>query len=121
MATTDETDADRDAARDLVGETPIVRLAEHPTAVRALQALAVPSRAGQVLTAREIAEAGDFSVKSWYGAVEELLLQFDLIERAGKKGNATTYRAKYDTDQFEAFVSLDRALARSEGSAPDAE
>ena len=96
MATTD-TDTNEEVT---VSPLPIDRLADRPSSIRALRALA--DNPGRPLTAAQIAAEGDFSPKTWYAGVEELLLNLGLVTTAGQAGNAQCYRLA-DTEALRGF------------------
>jgi hypothetical protein len=98
MATTDSGRNHDDEVA--VSPLPIDRLADRPSALRALRALA--DNPGRQMTAAQIAEEGDFSPKTWYAGVEELLLSTGLVRAAGKAGNARCYRLA-DTEALRGF------------------
>jgi hypothetical protein len=100
----------------LVEGDPVVRLASHPTALRALVALT--NARGEALTVAQIARMGNFSKQSWYGDVEELLLDLQLIEPAERVANAQTFRVRMDTAAFDAFKRFRTALVETAGDVP---
>jgi hypothetical protein len=100
---------------DTVPAGPIERLADHPAALRAYDAL-VQFR-GSPMTVSQIADTAGISTEAWYTRVGDLLQELGLVEQAQQMGNAQTYRAT-PGEAYDAFTSFRAALQYAEGDDP---
>jgi hypothetical protein len=88
--------------------------------------VALTNARSEALTVGTIARMGNFSRRTWYGGVEDLLFDLGFIERVESESDAKRYRARFGTApvdgfrRFRAALGENAAVHRAPTGTPDA-
>lgn len=88
---------------ELFESNPIIEVFDKPSNLRVL--ITLIDAAGMPLTVTDIADQAGIKKQSFYNN-EDLLLEYGLIEKAGKVGNAQRYKVDMANDVIQALMQL---------------
>lgn len=92
---------------ELIKDEPLIEVFGKPGSIKIMRTLI--DGMGAPLPVSDIAEQSGIDTQTFYNN-EELLIEYELIERVDKIGNAMRYRAKMESEPVQALMHLYDAL-----------